>query len=97
MIKIEIKKRKCDECGKEADLGGPNKESETPIKWFRLTKLHLLYRRDNIKVDDSSLAIKSINEDKDPDFCSKKCILKWFDKLLTDLMKPKPKTPDKGD
>lgn len=75
----------CDECGAIVEQ---YKNWATPQKWFRLVYMTLVYRKNN-KSENKPRSFKEleINDNSDPDFCSRECIEKWFKKQLDKLQK----------
>jgi len=70
----------CDECGKEIEL--PDGRGRTPFKWFRIENLSLLYKG---KAQPYCTGEVEYDDDDDPDFCSEKCLLKWFKKQIKEV------------
>ena len=78
--KIRGYKIKCDECKKKV-----NSKYQTPVGGFRLTKLHLIYRKANDPVMIPEEHKIDINVD--PEFCSKKCLMAYLNKEISKIMK----------
>ncbi len=80
--------KSCDECGliNHIPKGYGHSDNPTVHKWYRIGLLKLTYRhKDSGDIPDKNTI--RIDEEKDPDFCSKKCIMKWFDKQVDKVKK----------
>jgi len=74
----------CDVCGKETKV---EKVEHTGFNWFRLEKIKLFYRVNDISIHTAGKLL-DINESTDPDFCSEKCLIDWLKKEMKELKKP---------
>jgi len=79
----------CDWCGVQ-NKGYHEGTVATPIGWFRLAKISLYYRAKKHKKGTIKKGYNmTIDETKDPDFCSRRCIDNWFADKLDKLEKGK--------
>lgn len=74
----------CDSCGKQ---GKPKWDNAAPLNWLRLTKLRMRFRKSDKKENIDDKNIIDIDDDKDPDFCSKECFITWISKEIDKIMK----------
>jgi hypothetical protein len=77
----------CDMCGKRTKAKGID---DTPVNWYNVNELELYWGNPDKTEYSNKL---EISDDTDPDFCSKECIMKWFeiqlDKIKTKKYKVK--------
>lgn len=78
--KIKGYKIKCDGCKRTV-----KSRYQTPENGFRLTKLHVIYR----KAGDPTMIPEEhkIDINVDPEFCSKKCLMAFLNKEISKIMK----------
>lgn len=67
----------CDVCKKHTKAEALD---DTPINWYGIVELEMYWGTQNPKGKYSNKM--EISDDNDPDFCSKECIMKWFETQL---------------
>ena len=86
MVKLDIVK--CEYCPKTADL--TEKTYATPIGWFRISKLDIVYRKKETRKgtggkEGKYYTSKEFEDKTDPHFCCRACLMKWMYKQLNEL------------
>ncbi len=82
--------KECDICGKQVEkpkeISSSRNDEWTQPEWFRILSINMTYRpKDHF---DRTVPFKNqikITEDKDPDFCCKKCAIAWFKDIIDKL------------
>ena len=85
-----IYKKECDNCGKTVVMDRAN---ATPLKWFRLERIKMLFRAEEYYEKSNgkkTRLIPSANAcifegDTDPDFCTRECAEAWFSNQLEEI------------
>jgi len=85
---MKLKTASCEHCEKITHF---NKKNRTPYKWYRITDIHILFRKlsTGFIINKNIIHFKSgiFGEHNDMDFCSKKCLLNWLSKELSHIRK----------
>ena len=87
----------CDYCEREIER---TSKWKTPCGWFRLENIKLLFRKSDEKPripDHNILNIANGTVLADPDFCSRKCLVKWISKKAKEIKEAEECTDSDSD